>query len=181
MKEKKKKWITILVGLFIIAIMVSSILSLNSDDGGKIKVNDYKFAQTNKGYLTYKDEIPIIVINNPLELKDFEVDKNALDVSNKEKLYLSIDSQLNLELRNAIQQVYVQTIVLAANTEEKSNEFNIPYKTCKDVKENEGIIMLVSSEENNINLKPDCLEIRGNPDYFLKVFEKLKLVSEGIL
>lgn len=173
--------LTLLMSLFIIAIMISSILSINTDENEKIKVNGYKFTKTNKGYLTYKEDKQILVTNNPTELQNFEVDKNILNLNANLKNYLSLESDAPYELRNAIQQVITTPIILAANTEEKSSLLNLPYKTCKDSKDSEGIINLIPDGGESSIFNKNCLELKGDSDYYLKVFEKLKLVSEGIL
>lgn len=161
--------------------MVTSILSLNSDSEEKIKVNGYKFTKVNTGYMTYKDDKQIIVTNNPLELQSLEINKDILNLNNNLKIYLSVDSLLSARLKTAISGLFTSPITMAANTNEKSIEYNLPLKTCKDSTSTEGVITLVSTETNQLSFNDNCLELKGNDDYFIKVLEKLKLTSEGIL
>ena len=65
---QNKKFLTILMGLFIISIMVFSVLYYGLDTNGqeKVEYNGLEFVQTTQGWLAYtEDEQRILLFGNP--------------------------------------------------------------------------------------------------------------------
>src|SRR3989344_2868797 len=96
-KEKKvsvfqnKKFLTVLMGLFIISLMVFSVLYYGLDSSGQKNV-DYEnihFVQTNVGWLGYTEsEQKILILSDPSELVNISTGSSFSFLSGLSRVYV---------------------------------------------------------------------------------------------
>ena len=164
---KNKKFLTILMGLFIISIMVFSVLYYGLDTSGQAKV-EYKgleFIQTNQGWQTYtEEEKKILLLSDPRDLENVSSFGVSLDfLSAVGMLYLSFnpeedvsgalyDFQVNVEYSGGL---------VAACYEESEACADVPIKTCADAGLGTGVILFKEANASSVVLEGNCLTIEG--------------------
>lgn len=178
-----KKLITLLLAFFIITIMVASVLnsrSINSEN--TIKYKGYKFIKSDQGWLTYINDQPIILNNNPKDLENIQINFNLNDLNSNEKIYLSLNPNDNLNLAIAKFSTYIELSprIVPSCYEDNEQCSNSPIKTCKDASSNIGVIIFKKSTSTNIEFKDNCLAFEGNNIELLKYIDKLILIQLGI-
>ncbi len=176
-RERKKsnagKYMTIIIGLFLILIMIASVLN-SSDTGDSIKYKDYKFAITEKGYLTYKNNQPILLVNDPRSLEKIEVDD--VYFGSVEKIYLS---HKGFVPNNFVNLPLPKVPVESTYDEDYSIERDIPLKTCDDANNKVLVIMIKEGVEVS-TFDGKCLIIQGSRSKIDRVVDKIILNLHGI-
>jgi len=177
-RSKKIKGKKILLPLFICFIMVTSILGyMSSYSKEKIKYKEYKFSKIDNGYLTYVKGNKIILVNNPNELEDYDININLNELNSAQKIYLSINPKDNLflgYLQNNIFPFLIPRIVVSCY-EDNEDCVNLPLKDCKDATENIKVILVKRSKNSKFYYKDNCLVIQGYQEDINKFVDKLTL------
>ncbi|MDP3728175.1 MAG: hypothetical protein Q8R18_01845 [bacterium] len=176
---KNKKFLTILMGLFIISIMVFSVLYSGLDTSGQEKV-EYKgleFVQTTQGWLAYtEDEQKILLSSNPGDLVDISFTPVSLSfLSGIQKLYLSFNPAEDVSgaLYDFQQNAAYSGAIVAACYEDGEFCTELPIKTCADVTSTIGVVLFREANESSVVLEGNCLTIQGKN--LLSITDKLIL------
>jgi len=172
-EPKYKKYLVITVGLFLISIMVLSVLQISGDEQ-KIDYNGYKFSKVDDGWLTYKNNNPVLVINNPFDLEDVSIDDVYFGSINK--IYISYKDYIPANF-NLIP--FPVRPILATYDEKVSTAENIPLKDCVDADDNTLVIILQNGVQVS-RFDQNCLIIQGDKDEMIQVVDKIILNLYGI-
>ncbi len=171
-KERKasffqnKKFLTVLMGLFIISLMVFSVLYYGLDSSGtqKVEYNGVRFVQTNLGWLGYTEsEQKILLLSNPSELANVTIGASFSFLTSLSRLYVSFspEDDVSSALQDFQQNVVFSGYLMAACSEEHEACSNLPLKTCADATASIGVVLFVQAEEDSIILEGNCLTIQG--------------------
>ncbi|MFH1211047.1 MAG: hypothetical protein V1645_03965 [archaeon] len=179
-----KKFLTILIGLFIIMIMVLSVLDLWRGSDGTSKYGNTEFTQDNSGWIGYVGSNPVRLTYDPQELENVSlVDFSSFN--SVQKIYLSTDDPLLMYrsmdyFRNHVPltpQQFYSCIPEASNVTECSDW---PLKDCSDADNSVGVIIFKNSDEvKTYSFSSTCLVIEGNNDNLPKVFDRAMLKMLG--
>lgn len=180
---KKKQFLTVLIGIFFIALMVLSALyyGYDKDSTGKIDYQGLSFVQTDSGWLAYvNDQEKITIATNPDDL-DVEFEKvDYYPVESLGKIYLSVNPYD--QVQSAVQELErngfleQQTVVMACY-EDNDACSELPLKTCEDATNFIGVIVLKQVNETSVSLENNCLTIEGKD--LLKVVDKFIVDQYG--
>ncbi len=177
---RRKELYTYLIGIFIIMLMVLSVVNLNSDEEEQIEYGELTFVPTNSGYLAYDGDDPIVVLSNPEELKELEVE--GMDVSSLDslsKVYISLNPEDSYQ--NAVYDFYnnmeLTTWTTEACYEDSEACATLPIKTCEDTTSDIGVVIFREDNETVLSFEDNCLTIQGKD--LLKVTDKLILDQYG--
>lgn len=172
-KEPKfKKYATIGIGLFLISIMILSVLQ--GSDEEKVEYNGYKFSKVDEGWVTYKNDNQIFIINNPEDLKEIQIDD--VYFGTVKKIYVSYKDYVPLNL-NLIP-FPVQPIA-ASYDEEVSMSENIPLKDCGDA-DQDTMVIIIQEGVPISRLDQNCLIMQGDKTELIKIVDKIILNLYGI-
>ncbi len=185
--KKQSKLKKLIVPLFIVFIMVFSIfgyMANKSDKTEKIQYNDYKFIKSDFGWVAYKDDNPILIQNNPLDLKEIQEPQITLqDINSAQKIYLTFNPEENLyqALNPFSQQISpLLSRFTQACTKDGPKCSNFPLKTCSDATD---FIKVIQIQENNMTKLEyinNCLIIQGKGENLTKAIDKLTLTLNNI-
>lgn len=177
---KSKKFTTSLMGGFIMLIMVTSILGLWAEQKGedKYEYKGIKFAKTDYGWLGYKDNQRITLLNNPKELENISIGYVPLYTLNSlSKVYISLD--YNEEVLKAMrlfeQNIKISTATVPACIKDSPKCAQMPLKSCDDATQTVGVIVIQKANETEVSLKNNCLRIQGQE--LTKLVDKLVLAQ----
>lgn len=182
----KKKLITLGLGIFIISIMVLSIFELsvfNKQDVEKVEYKGVNFVQTQNGWLGYKDNTPISLINNPSTLENISIDINNLDLfSFTAKNYISFIPEDGLEgsISYFFNKIKLKKNPVNACYEDTKSCKDLVIKTCDDATRTTGVIIFKYSNETKVNLSGTCLTFEGDNENLIKYVDKLTLKMGGL-
>lgn len=158
--------------------MVTSILGfMSSSDSEKIKYNGYKFSEVNNGWLAHIGDDKIILLTNPNELNDYNIEVDINDLNSAQKIYLSINPKDNLFLGSLQNNIFpfLSPKLVTACYEDNEDCANLPLKDCEDVNDNIKIILIKKSENSKFYYKNNCLVIQGTKEEVIKMIDKLTL------
>ena len=179
---KKSLWKKLFLPGFIIFIMMMSGVGymFGRDSGEGVKYNDYKFTKTQKGWLTYKDNKQIILLNNPTELFNISVDYvDFNELNSAEKIYISSNPKDNIGgYLQGLQFNFINNLtpkIVSACYEDNEGCENFPLKDCSDASSDVKVI-LIKRGETKIEYKDHCLIIQGEDTELIKYIDKLILV-----
>ncbi len=184
-----KKIAPIIIGLFIIAVMVLSVLEIgNNNNEETIKYNDHKFTKINDRWVTYIDKSRIALLYNPKELEGINADVNYNSLLLSNKIYLSInyeDQGLFIPANEIIINKNLlgltnQMIAACSYDNSVCKEKNLPFKTCNDTSSSTGVIVLETGNETAILFSSNCLTLKGQQEDLNKIITKLVLKRLGI-
>ncbi|HIH14796.1 MAG: hypothetical protein QT08_C0009G0042 [archaeon GW2011_AR17] len=176
---QNKKFLTILMGLFIISIMVFSVLYYGLDTNGqeKVEYNGLEFVQTTQGWLAYtEDEQRILLFGNPQDAEGLRFDAVSLSfLSDVQKLYLSFnpDDDFSSALSDFQQNAGYSGALVVACSQEHELCGNLPIRTCADATSTIGVILFDQANESSVVLEGNCLTIQGKN--LLSITDKLIL------
>lgn len=182
----KKKLITIGLGLFIISIMVFSILELSvfyKQDVEKIEYKGINFIQTQNGWLGYKDNIPISLVNNPSTLENISIEINNLNLfSFTAKNYISFIPEDGLEgsISYFFNKIKLQKNPVNACYKDTKSCKDFVIKTCDDATRTTGVIIFKYSNKTKVSLSGTCLIFEGDNENLIKYIDKLILKMNGL-
>ena len=177
-----KKFLTLLMGLFIISIMVFSVLYYGLDSSGqeKVEYQGITFTQTNYGWQGYTDEDErILILTNPQELEGVPL-PSGISFSYLEhlpKVYVSFNPENDMSsvLQDFQANVRASGYLTAACYEDSELCSELPIKTCVDASESVGVVLFQYAEEDSVTLEGNCLTIQGKN--LLMLTDKLILDS----
>lgn len=178
---KNKKFLTSILGLFLIAIMIGSGLSMWGEDSEtKTEYNGYKFTQTESGWMTYKDNQQIVILSSPDDVKNYTTtDIQLEDLYKYSKIYLVINpeerSQLELPVYEFFNNVYLAKNIVQACPEDHELCAKMPLKDCKDATSDTGVIKFKISDTTKVSFVNNCLVIQGKENEIDKITERLVL------
>jgi hypothetical protein len=172
----------IIMPLFLASIMIFSILGFafsSNDTSGRIDFNGYKFAQTNSGFLTYKDNQQIVISSDPRSLDLTTLPEISInDLNTATKIYLSFNPEENLPQYLSYFNFNVKTKLknlIPACSEDVEGCGDIPIKSCEDASLLDRVIQLKYSEIPTITYNSGCLLIQGNPATLQQQLDALTL------
>ncbi|GEM_PF-5953040 len=182
----KKKLITIGLGIFIISIMTLSIFELSvyyKQDVEKIEYKGINFVQTQNGWLGYKDNTPISLVNNPSVLENISIGINNLDLfSFTAKNYISFIPEDGLEgsISYFFNKIRLQKNPVNACYKDTKSCKDLVIKTCDDATRTTGVIIFKYSNKTKISLSGTCLTFEGDNENLIKYIDKLTLTINGL-
>lgn len=162
-----KKFLTLLMGLFIISVMVFSVLYYGLDNSGqeKVEYKGLKFLETNIGWQAYTEENKrILILSDPRDLEEVSFDEVSLDfLKNMQKIYLSVNPSDDISsiLYDFQRNVDFSGSYVAACYEESELCAELPIKSCLDASANTAVVIFKEAEEDFINIEGNCLTIQG--------------------
>ena len=176
-KFKKIKWYhdrgtrnTVILSIFIIVLMGSSVLSMYGSDDDNVnfeKYNGHDFVFDGATWSTFIGNEIVSIRTNPNDLKNVTINKLNLNPFNfVQKIYITFDP--DTQLNNAVTELF-REIEFPARVHRscpEDNEFcsELPLITCKDSDDTIGVIYLKYSDNYNAELNDNCLVIEGpNP------------------
>jgi len=172
---KKKEFMTYGVGLFIIAIMVSSALSMWGGEEEGVEYGGFSFVETDYGWQAYNGNQKILISSYPELLENVTTDSvNFGSLNLMSKIYFSInpydgyqqalsDFQTNIEiLPNTVYACYEDNDLCA----------DMVLKDCDDAVDGIGVIMFMeTNSSDSVTFSGNCLVIEGKD--LLSVTDKL--------
>ena len=185
--KKQSKFKKLIIPLFIVFIMVFSIfgyMANRSDNSEKIEYNDYNFIKSDLGWITYKDDNPILIQNNPSDLEEISDTQITIqDLNSAQKIYLTFNPEEDLYY--ALNSFTNQITPLIGNfiqacTKDVPKCSNLPLKTCSDATDLINVIQIQENSITNLEYTNNCLIIQGKGENLTKAIDKLTLVLNGI-
>lgn len=176
---KNKKFLTVLMGLFIISIMVFSVLYYGLDTSGqeKVEFNGFTFIQTNQGWQTFTDdEKRILLLSDPRELENVSLSSVSLDfLSSLGKIYLSFNPEQDVSgaLYDFQNNIEFSGSLVAACYEESELCADVPIKSCVDVGLGTGVVIFQEANESSVVVEGNCVTLQGKS--LLEVTDRLIL------
>lgn len=184
---KGKKITKIILPFFIIFIMVMSgigyMAGRNSEE--VIKYNGFKFSKVDNGWLTYSNDLPVILINKPSELEGIDAGFVSLnELNSAEKIYLSSNPKDNLGRYlqglqfNVLKRLKPRIVQACYTDNEECKDFVL--KDCNDASSSVKVI-LIKKGKNLIEYKDNCLIIQGEDEELVKYIDKfiMNMFIEG--
>jgi len=169
--------------LFLAGIMIFSVIgfSLGSSqsDTTKEKYNGHMFRQSNQGWITYINDQPIIISQNPNLLNPISLPGLSLDQLNSaNKRYFTINPADNLQLSLAyFNQNFgprLKSTVIAC-IEDSEPCKDLPLKTCEDATLTEKVIQINLANESSMTYQNNCLHIQGQKQEIINFVDSLIL------
>jgi len=171
MKEDKKK---IIVSLFVIFIMVSSIMGYIFGRSGveKYKYNGYSFFKKNNewkvkiegeelGFSFFPEQVEDIEID--FDVKNILGDKVEIDTTyNPNSEYAEAMALAQFRFKQNIEKVSDSFIVRGVT--EEGSEFNLPVVNCEDSTENIPVLYFEEVNNTEINLIDNCIILKGKDE-----------------
>jgi hypothetical protein len=182
---KSKKFLTSLIGFFIIFIMVFSVMDLWDRSGDSYKYKGIEFNNDQNGWVGYIGSNAVQLGYNPQELENVtDVDFSGFD--SVQKIYLATDDPLALykSIDYFRKRVPLSPTKVVSCTPQGSNVSEcdqLPLKDCEDADNSVGVIIFKKSDEFKTSfLSNTCMVIEGNNENMLKVFDKAMLKMLGV-
>ncbi len=176
-KKSKKKYYVISIGLFFMLIMISSALNMHNEEEDVVEYKGHKFVKADNGWLTYlENEKPVIVLNNPDELKNLSINYVNLNLFNYlQKIYITYNpkERVRKALQEFSRELKFTPLMLPACTVDVPECSNLPLKDCNSTSSNIGVILFREANESNVYMDNNCLVIEGKE--LDKVVDKLIL------
>jgi len=186
--KKEFKLKKLILPLFIIFIMVFSIFGYFSASNETIEKEEYhgfSFVKSDQGWLTYKEDRPLLIQTDPSLLESISEISISLDELNTaQKIYLTFNpqediyrasNQLSIQLSSLI-----NTPIVLACTEDVEECSNTPLKTCRDATNSVKVIQFKQSEIPKMSYENNCLSTEGDYQNALIFIDKLTLILNGI-
>lgn len=179
----------LLLPLFIVIIMITSILGFmwKEPTTDQHKYNDYLFTQTDKGWITYVNNRPLLLTSDPKSLEFVPIEDISLsELNSAQKIYLSTnpeDSLNQVALYNFQKNVVplISTRLVTSCTVDIPQCSEKPIKTCNDTSDTVKVIIFKSSNQTAVKYRENCLTIQGNNQNLTQATDKLILRLWGII
>ena len=176
---KNKKFLNILMGLFIISIMVFSVLYYGLDTSGKkeVEFRGLTFIETNVGWQAYtKGNQRILISSNPEELGDVSFDSVSLSFLQGlgiQKIYFSVNPENDMSeaLYDFQRNIPLSAGLVVACYEESIACAKMPIKTCADTAIGIVVVVFKEANETSVVIDGNCLTIEGKN--LLSITDKL--------
>jgi hypothetical protein len=164
---KKKQFMTIIVGVFLIMLMVLSAVSLGFDqseeeDSETIVVYGLEFLLSSNGYVAATDEGGIIIQTSPEDLEEVEeFDWSILGLATK--VYISFDPEgyySGAAVYEIEQNIGLSGVVYSCYEDSEACT-ELPIKTCEDAEISTAVVVLEESDQTFVSYENNCLTITG--------------------
>ncbi len=182
---KSKKFLTSLIGIFIILLMVLSALDLWKGSGESYVYHGTKFSKEDLGWSAYIGSNKVTLSYNPKELEDTS-DVSFSNLNSVQKIYLSTDNPLAMYrsmdyFRNRIPLSPAKAMACVPEASNVSECEQLPLKDCNDANDNIGVVVFKRSENITIHsISSSCLLVEGNNEDLAKVIDKSMLKMLGV-
>ncbi|MBD3354747.1 hypothetical protein GF361_02050 [Candidatus Woesearchaeota archaeon] len=190
MKEEKKK---IIISLFVIFLMVSSILGYMFGRSGieKYKYNSFSFFKRNNEWVLDGDEGELSFNLFPEQVENIEMDFDAADVlQDKAEVDVTSDPESKYAEAIAVSQLSIQqnlmeysdTFVVLGMTE-NDDGFDLPVIGCEDATESVPVLYFKESNSTGIKLEDNhCIILEAENELdFLRLKDRLLYSYIGII
>lgn len=182
-KKQKSNKTRLFLPVFIAIIMITSILGfMNSPDTEQqYKYNDHLFTQTDKGWITYVNNRPLLLAYDPQSLESISIDDISLsELNSAQKTYLSTNPEDNLNqvaLYNFQQNIIplLSARLVTSCTVDIPQCSEKPIKTCEDASDDVKVIIIKSSNQTAVKYRDNCLTIQGKNQNLTQATDKLTL------
>lgn len=161
---KNKRFLTVLLGLFFIALMVFSVvdLSLRSTEES-VKYKGLTFKSTSQGWVTYLDNGQQLIFASDPSKFSSETFPDISVLNAFQKVYISVtpttqEYKAMAELQRTFPLV-PRTVV--ACTEDNSGCENMPLKTCEDASDTAAVLLLQESNDTVVSWENNCFRVQG--------------------
>lgn len=193
LREKKKKKIstqrlvTYIIGLSLVMLMVGSGLNMAGYFGGDeatVEYNGQKFISSDEGWITYKDNRPIVIQSDPelLTLIDTGIEANIRSIDFSQKIYFSNDPRDNIQAAfyDFTRNLQFSNTFVPACTVDIPECADYPLKTCDDATPDIGVIIFKESNESKVTFFNNCLVVQGDYENLTMITDKLILDTLGV-
>ncbi len=177
-----KKFLTLLMGIFIISLMVFSVLyyGLDTSDTKEVEYKGLTFTQTNLGWQAYTEDDQRILIQSDPSTLDSETLVGSADFSflqDLQKVYVSFNpySDVSFALTDFEQNMQGNAVLVASCYEPSDACVQLPIKTCDDATSTTGVVIFKESDSNSVTLDGNCLVVEGKN--LLTITDKLVVDS----
>jgi hypothetical protein len=185
--QKESRTKKLILPLILVFLMIGSVFTVflsDNNNENEIKYNNLKFTKTNEGWLSYINDRKIVLINNPKDLENIQININLQDLNSAQKIYLSINPNENIQQAyihfNANIKPLLKSILINSCTLDIEKCANLPLKTCADTSEIQKVIILKESNESKFEYKNNCLYLAGTQEDLSKSIDKLTLNLLGV-
>ncbi|MSR86360.1 hypothetical protein EXS74_03110 [Candidatus Woesearchaeota archaeon] len=165
---KSKKFLTLLMGLFIISIMVFSVLyyGLDRTDQKEVEYKGLTFTETSVGWQAYTEENQRILIQSDPSTLDSEIITGSADFSFLEglqKVYVSFNpySDVSSALVDFQQNMPGSAVLVASCYEASDACIQLPIKDCDDATLTTGVVIFKDGNTSTVTLDGNCLVVEG--------------------
>ena len=173
----------LILPLFLAGIMIFSVigfaLTYSQDDSSKVEYNGHKFQQIDQGWVTYVEDQPILISQNPQYLSSVDLPEVSLALLNSaNKIYFTFNPTENLQNSLAYFDINVRPRIksfVISCIEDSEPCANLPLKTCEDAELYEKIIQVNLANESSIAYKNNCLHIQGSKEEMPTIMDALIL------
>jgi hypothetical protein len=168
MKEEKKR---LVISLFIVFIMVSSVIGYMFGSGGaeKYEYNDHSFIKRNNNEWLLKYNGENLIFNLfPEQVEDIEVNFDVSEaLGGKAEIDTTFDPDDELAEAIALAQYTFSEVitktsdsfVMVGMTEE--NEFDLPIINCEDATDKVPVLYFKKSDSTSVELEDNCIIIEA--------------------
>ncbi|MAG20179.1 hypothetical protein CL618_01980 [archaeon] len=177
----------IIISLFIIFLMISSVLgfiSVQSSSVKTIKYKDLKFKNIDDRWVTIISNQQVSLKYSPESLPNNPTIITLNDLNSAQKIYITNNPQENTQeaqsefLGNLIP--FISPSLVQACSEDIPSCSEKPLKTCQDATSSVKIIQFKQSDNIIVNYQDNCLLIQGNNQDLIKKLDKLVLYILGL-
>jgi hypothetical protein len=182
---KSKKFLTSLIGFFIIMIMALSALDLWKGSGDSYTYHNTKFTKQDTGWLAYVGSAPVLLAYSPQELENV-TDVDFSSFNSLQKIYIVSDDPQAMYrsidyFRKKIPLSPLKTLACTPEAYNVTECADLPLKDCKDADNTVGVIMFQKADAVSASfITNTCLEIKGTNDELVKVIDKSMLKMAGV-
>ncbi len=182
---KNKKFLTSLIGIFIILIMVLSALDLWKGGGESYVYQGTKFSKEDTGWSAYIGANKVTLAYNPKELENI-VDAGFSNLNSVQKIYVSTDNPLAMYrsmdyFKNRMPLSPVKSMACVPEAINVSECEQFPLKDCNDANDNTGVVIFKRAENTTIQpISRSCFLVEGNNEDLVKVIDKSMLKMLGV-
>lgn len=174
----KKKIFTLLIGGFLILLMVMSVLNMGGDEKEVYEYKGVKFTKVDTGWVGYKGDVPILLMNSPEDVLDVKVEgSNFKTINEGSKIYLSLNPEdyVNDGLSELSRNIKLNPPVVQACFEDFKGCEELPIKDCDDAEFFVSVMIFREGEENSVKFKNNCLIVEAGEGNMTKVVDRLIL------
>lgn len=185
---KSKKFLTYLIGFFIIMIMVLSAMDLWQGSKESYVYHNVKFTKSDEQtgfWVAYVNSNQVGLAYSPSELENVS-DVDFSSFNSLDKIYLSTDNPLaNYKAMDYFKKRLplspAKTLACTPESENVTDCDQLPLKDCNDADAGTGVVIFKRSENFTKSFVSNtCLVLEGEPEYIGKVIDKSMLKMLGV-
>lgn len=182
---KSKKFLTVLIGIFIIMLMVMSVLDLWKGTEDSYDYHGVEFARGDNGWSAYISNNFVVLPYSPAELENV-TDVDFSGFNSLEKIYLTTDNPVATYksmdyFRRRIPLSPTKVLACIPDGANVTECGQLPLKDCADADNYVGVIVFRRAENFTSSLfSGTCLVLEGSSEDLMKVFDKSMLRMLGV-